>query len=48
MPMPSSTRETGDAAPDFTLPAANRPQSLSLNQLLAAGPLVIEFLRGTW
>jgi hypothetical protein len=44
----------GDPAPEFTLYAANRfdaagnPQGFSLRQLLAHGPAILEFLRGTW
>jgi len=43
----SSTLKIGDTAPQFELPAANA-MSVSLGQYLALGPLVIEFLRGTW
>jgi hypothetical protein len=44
----------GDQAPEFALHAANRfdsagnPQEFSLRQLLAHGPAILEFLRGTW
>jgi peroxiredoxin len=44
----SETLRVGDRAPDFTLAAANRDGSFSLAELLAAGPVVLEFLRGTW
>ncbi len=44
----SSTLNVGDRAPDFTLTAANREGTFSLAQLLARGPLILEFLRGTW
>ncbi len=44
----SSTLQIGDRAPDFTLAAANREGTFSLGQLLARGPLILEFLRGTW
>ncbi len=44
----SSTLHVGDAAPDFTLGAANRKNAISLSQLLAKGTLILEFLRGTW
>ncbi len=44
----SATLKPGDRAPDFTLPAANRDGAFSLAQLLARGPLILEFLRGTW
>lgn len=48
MPMESSTLKAGDKAPDFTLLAANLPQSVSLKQLLKSAPVIVEFLRGTW
>jgi peroxiredoxin len=38
----------GDRAPDFTLPAANREGTFSLSRWLQRGPLILEFLRGTW
>ncbi len=44
----SSTLRLGDRAPDFTLVAANRPGTVSLSELLARGPVIVEFLRGTW
>jgi peroxiredoxin len=44
----SSTLQIGDRAPEFTLMAANRDGGFSLAQLLARGPLILEFLRGTW
>ncbi len=44
----TETLGVGDEAPDFTLAAANREGTFSLNALLAAGPLILEFLRGTW
>jgi peroxiredoxin len=37
----------GQAAPDFTLPDAFGKQ-VSLNELLARGPVVISFYRGEW
>jgi peroxiredoxin len=48
MPMESSTLKVGDKAPDFKLVAANTGESFSLKALLKSGPLIIEFLRGTW
>ncbi len=48
MPDFSSTLRVGDHAPDFALPAANRPGSVALGDLLRAGPVIVEFLRGTW
>ena len=44
----SSTLKIGDRAPDFSLPAANRPETFALAQVLARGPAIVEFLRGTW
>ncbi len=44
----SATLKPGDRAPDFTLAAANREGAVNLAQLLARGPLILEFLRGTW
>ncbi|MFB3915717.1 MAG: hypothetical protein ACE14M_03245 [Terriglobales bacterium] len=50
----SSTLCIGDRAPEFTLRAANRfdaeaqPQAFSLRLLLEQGPVILEFLRGTW
>jgi peroxiredoxin len=46
--------QVGDPAPEFALRAANRfdapnqPQEFSLRQLRERGPVVLEFLRGTW
>ncbi len=48
MPMKSSTLQVGHKAPDFTLLAANLPQSVALTELLKSGPMIVEFLRGTW
>ena len=48
MPRDSATLKVGDRVPDFTLAAANRPGSVSLEELLQRGPAVLEFLRGTW
>jgi peroxiredoxin len=44
----TETLAIGDRAPDFTLPAANRDGTFSLSQWLQRGPLILEFLRGTW
>ncbi len=49
----SSLLQVGDRAPEFTLAAANRfennrPQEFSLGRLLTKGPVILEFLRGTW
>jgi peroxiredoxin len=46
--MASESIRTGERVPDFTLRAANRDEEISLRTLLARGPVVIEFLRGTW
>ncbi len=48
MPRQSSALSVGDKAPDFTLLAINLPQAVSLKELLKSGPMIIEFLRGTW
>ena len=44
----SDTLKVGDRAPDFTLSAANGAETLHLQDLLKRGPLIVEFLRGTW
>ena len=44
----TDTLKVGERAPEFTLGAANREGSFSLAGLLAGGPLIVEFLRGTW
>ena len=38
----------GARVPDFTLPAANRPGAFQLYDALQRGPVIVEFLRGTW
>jgi peroxiredoxin len=44
----------GERAPEFTLKAANAAsgnnvgESVSLAELVAQGPVIVEFLRGTW
>ena len=40
-------KKPGDRAPDFTLPDPNGEQ-VSLSHLLAQGPVVVTFYRGTW
>jgi peroxiredoxin len=40
--------KVGDKAPDFTLRAANREGRFSLAELLKHGPVILEFIRGTW
>ncbi|MBV9180338.1 MAG: hypothetical protein JO356_03430 [Acidobacteria bacterium] len=44
----TQTLRLGSAAPPFNLSAANLEGSFSLRDLIATGPLIIEFLRGTW
>jgi len=44
----TKTLEIGSIAPDFSLCAANREGTFTLDGLLAAGTLIFEFLRGTW
>jgi hypothetical protein len=44
----SSTLKVGDRAPEFMLLAANLPQAVSLRAFLESGPVIVEFLRGTW
>jgi peroxiredoxin len=44
----TETLEVGSRAPDFSLSAANREDNVSLASLLGRGPVIVEFLRGTW
>jgi peroxiredoxin len=44
----TDTLEIGSVAPDFSLEAANRPGTFTLGTLLDHGPVILEFLRGTW
>jgi len=44
----TDTLEVGSRAPDFSLEAANREGTFRLANLHASGPLILEFLRGTW
>ncbi|MBZ5569246.1 MAG: hypothetical protein LAN64_15520 [Acidobacteriia bacterium] len=44
----SSTLNVGNRAPEFTLASANGMGEVSLGKLLLSGPVVVEFLRGTW
>ena len=48
VPGSSQTLRIGDRAPEFTLAAANRSEVYSLPQVLLRGPVILEFLRGTW
>ena len=38
----------GSRALDFSLAAANREGNFSLSNLRERGPVIVEFLRGTW
>jgi hypothetical protein len=44
----TETLSIGSRAPEFLLSAANRDGILSLSGFLSRGPLIVEFLRGTW
>lgn len=44
----TDTLEIGSKAPEFSLSAANRDGTFSRESLLEHGPLILEFLRGTW
>jgi peroxiredoxin len=45
----TETLEIGSRAPEFALPSANREgSSFSLSTMLGSGPVIVEFLRGTW
>jgi hypothetical protein len=44
----TETLSVGSSAPRFALSAANFEGSLSLADLIFSGPLIVEFLRGTW
>ena len=44
----TETLGIGSRAPDFSLTAANREGVFSLSNLRAHGPVILEFLRGTW
>jgi peroxiredoxin len=44
----TETLRLGEPAPKFTLAAANREGDFSLSDLVSEGPVIIEFLRGTW
>ena len=44
----TETLELRSLAPYFSLGAANREGTFTLDGLLAQGALVLEFLRGTW
>ncbi len=44
----SDILRVGDRAPGFELVAANFVGAFSLEKLLGRGPVIVEFLRGTW
>jgi peroxiredoxin len=44
----TETLGIGSRAPDFKLKDANGSRTFSLAGLLAKGPVVLEFMRGTW
>jgi hypothetical protein len=44
----TETLSVGSSAPPFALSAANREGRFSLADLISRGPLIMEFLRGTW
>jgi hypothetical protein len=44
----TETLEIGSLAPYFSLGAANREGTITVDGLLARGKLILEFLRGTW
>jgi len=44
----TQTLGIGSRAPDFKLSAANREGMFELSGLRARGPVIVEFLRGTW
>lgn len=48
MPESSTTLKVGDVAPPFGLGAANSLAYYELSDVFKEGPVVLEFLRGTW
>jgi hypothetical protein len=44
----TETLGIGSRAPDFSVMAANRKETFSLSSLRERGPVILEFLRGTW
>jgi peroxiredoxin len=45
----TETLEIGSLAPEFSLPSVNREGGrFVLSTLLERGPVIVEFLRGTW
>jgi hypothetical protein len=48
MPEQTATLKLRDRAPGFELGAANRAERFTLESALQRGPVILEFLRGTW
>ena len=44
----TETLGIGSRAPEFKLSAANREGTFALSSLREQGPVIVEFLRGTW
>lgn len=45
----TETLEIGSRAPEFALPSANwEGSTFTLSTVLGRGPVILEFLRGTW
>lgn len=45
----TETLEIGSRAPDFVLPSANwEGSTFTLSTMVGRGPVILEFLRGTW
>jgi len=44
----TETLQVGSQTLEFSLSAANREGTFSLGEMLRRGPLIVEFLRGTW
>ncbi|MGA8153087.1 MAG: hypothetical protein WB952_19200 [Terriglobales bacterium] len=44
----TETLGIGSRAPEFKLSAANREGTFVLSSLREQGPVIVEFLRGTW
>jgi len=44
----TETLGIGSRAPEFKLSAANHEGTFTLSGLLGQGPVIVEFLRGTW
>ncbi len=44
----TETLGIGSKAPEFSVGAANRNGDFSLSGFFSRGPVILEFLRGTW